>query len=46
MRIALIAFGTRGDIEPFLAVEQRLRAAGHEVVVAVPVDLAGFARQG
>jgi sterol 3beta-glucosyltransferase len=45
MRIALIAFGTRGDIEPFLAVEQRLRAAGHEVVVAVPVDLAGFARQ-
>jgi sterol 3beta-glucosyltransferase len=45
MRVALIAFGTRGDVEPFLALEQRLRAAGHDAVVAVPVDLADFARQ-
>jgi sterol 3beta-glucosyltransferase len=45
VRIALIAFGTRGDVEPFLAVEKRLRAAGHDVVVAVPVDLADFAAQ-
>ena len=45
MRIALIAFGTRGDVEPFLAVEKRLRAAGHQATVAVPADLAAFAGQ-
>jgi sterol 3beta-glucosyltransferase len=45
MRISMISFGTRGDLEPFLAVEQKLRTAGHDVVLTVPVDLADFARQ-
>ena len=31
MRIAIIASGSRGDIEPYLALGQGLQAAGHEV---------------
>ncbi len=34
MRLALMAFGTRGDITPFVALGIRLRAEGHEVVLA------------
>lgn len=34
MRILLIALGSDGDVEPLLALAQRLRAAGHSPVVA------------
>jgi sterol 3beta-glucosyltransferase len=33
MRILLLSLGTRGDIEPFVALGQRLRLAGHDVAV-------------
>ncbi|NOG49866.1 MAG: hypothetical protein HND48_10830 [Chloroflexi bacterium] len=33
MRINLIAFGTRGDVQPALAFACGLRDAGHEVVI-------------
>jgi len=31
MKASLIAFGTRGDVQPYVALAQRLRAAGHAV---------------
>jgi sterol 3beta-glucosyltransferase len=31
MRIAIIALGTRGDVQPYLALGKGLAAAGHEV---------------
>jgi UDP:flavonoid glycosyltransferase YjiC (YdhE family) len=31
MRVALVPFGTRGDIQPFLALGTALRARGHDV---------------
>ncbi len=34
MKVALIAVGSRGDVEPYLALGQRLVARGHQVRVA------------
>ena len=34
MKILLATFGTRGDVEPHLALALRLRDAGHEVAIA------------
>jgi UDP:flavonoid glycosyltransferase YjiC (YdhE family) len=39
MRIALLTYGTRGDVQPLVAVADRLRRAGHEAVLAAPVNL-------
>ncbi len=38
MKIMLFSLGTRGDIEPFLAIAQRLHARGDKVVCAFPVQ--------
>ena len=43
MKIVLAVYGTRGDIEPSLAVGCELVRRGHDVRVAVPPDLVGFA---
>ncbi len=40
MRIALAVEGTRGDVHPLLALGDRLRARGHEIVVCAPPDFA------
>lgn len=34
MRVALLALGSRGDVLPYLALSEGLRAAGHELAVA------------
>ena len=34
MRISLIAFGTRGDVQPYVALALGLQAAGHSVRIA------------
>lgn len=39
MRISMLAWGTRGDVEPFVALGQGLQRAGHEVSVAAATDL-------
>jgi UDP:flavonoid glycosyltransferase YjiC (YdhE family) len=44
MKIVLAVYGTRGDIEPSLAVGCELVRRGHDVRVAVPPDLVGFAK--
>jgi vancomycin aglycone glucosyltransferase len=38
MRIAIAVEGTRGDVHPMLALGDRLRARGHEIVVSAPPD--------
>src|ERR1700720_3056965 len=43
MKFAVAAHGSRGDIEPGAAVSLELRRRGHEVRMAVPPNLVGFA---
>ena len=38
-----MTLGTRGDVQPFLALAQRLQSAGHEAVVVAPHRFADFA---
>ena len=42
MRFVLVNYGTRGDVEPFVAVGQELLRRGHDVRMAVPNDSLGF----
>jgi UDP:flavonoid glycosyltransferase YjiC (YdhE family) len=43
MKFVLACHGTRGDVEPCAAVGRELLRRGHEVRMAVPPDLVGFA---
>ena len=43
MRFVLASWGSRGDIEPCVAVGRELLGRGHDVCLAVPPDLVGFA---
>ena len=43
MKFALACYGTRGDVEPSVAVGRELLRRGHDVCMAVPPDLVGFA---
>jgi UDP:flavonoid glycosyltransferase YjiC (YdhE family) len=43
MRFVLASYGTRGDIEPSVAVGRELLRRGHDVQMAVSPDLVGFA---
>ncbi len=36
MRIAILTLGTRGDVQPYIALALGLRAAGHDVVISGP----------
>ncbi|MFD0969108.1 glycosyltransferase [Plantactinospora endophytica] len=38
MRVLLTTVGSRGDVQPLLALAMRLRATGHEVRMCVPPD--------
>jgi UDP:flavonoid glycosyltransferase YjiC (YdhE family) len=42
MKFVLANYGTRGDVEPFVAVGQELLRRGHDVRMAVPNDSLGF----
>jgi UDP:flavonoid glycosyltransferase YjiC (YdhE family) len=42
MKFVLASDGSRGDVEPCLAVGRELLRRGHEVRVAVPPNLVGF----
>ncbi|HYO85862.1 MAG TPA: glycosyltransferase [Dermatophilaceae bacterium] len=39
MRIGLLTAGTRGDVQPFIALALALRARGHQVVLAAPAGM-------
>ena len=43
MKFVLASYGTRGDIEPSVVVGRELLRRGHDVRMAVPPDLVGFA---
>ena len=43
MKVLIMTLGTRGDVQPFLALARGLLAAGHEVVLTAPQRFAGFA---
>ncbi|WP_029110484.1 glycosyltransferase [Mycobacterium sp. URHD0025] len=43
MKLVLAAYGTRGDLEPSIAAGRELMRRGHDVRMAVPPDLVGFA---
>jgi UDP:flavonoid glycosyltransferase YjiC (YdhE family) len=43
MKFVLASYGTRGDVEPCVAVGRELRRRGHEVCTVVSPDLVGFA---
>ena len=43
MKFVLAFYGTRGDVEPGVAVGRELQRRGHDVRMAVPPDLVGFA---
>jgi UDP:flavonoid glycosyltransferase YjiC (YdhE family) len=36
MKIILLSIGTRGDMEPFLAIGELLKERGHQVICAFP----------
>src|SRR5580698_8683300 len=42
MKFVLAFYGTRGDVEPGVAVGRELLRRGHDVRIAVPPDLVGF----
>ena len=42
MRIALIAPGSRGDVEPYLALGKGLKQAGHAVRLVTHQNFEGF----
>jgi UDP:flavonoid glycosyltransferase YjiC (YdhE family) len=43
MKFVLACYGTRGDVEQSVAVGRELLRRGHDVRMAVPPDLVGFA---
>lgn len=44
MRVLLVAFGTRGDVQPLIALGRRLRESGHDPVIGAAPGFAGLAR--
>lgn len=42
MRYTILALGSRGDVQPYVALGLGLRSAGHDVVIAATVDYAGL----
>ena len=45
VKIILATFGSRGDVQPMLALSLALRSAGHEVLLAAPPEKAAWAAQ-
>jgi sterol 3beta-glucosyltransferase len=43
MKALLLTVGSQGDVQPFVALAVRLRAAGHEAVLAAPAVFSGLA---
>src|ERR1700755_957136 len=43
MKFAIACYGSRGDVEPGVAVGRELLRRGHDVCMAVSPDLVGFA---
>ena len=44
MRITVLAMGSRGDVQPFIAIAYRLQQTGYSVEVAANIDFEGLIR--
>ncbi|CAM2842385.1 glycosyltransferase [Saccharomonospora xinjiangensis] len=44
MKVLILTLGTRGDVQPFIALARGLRDAGHEAVIAAPHRFATLVR--
>lgn len=44
MKVVLACHGVRGDVEPSVVIGRELQRRGHQVGIAVPPNLVGFAR--
>ena len=42
MNIGIFTYGTRGDVQPYIALALGLMAKGHHVTIAAPENFAGF----
>ena len=42
MRVVILTIGTRGDVQPFVALARGLRAAGHDPLIVAPEAFAEF----
>jgi sterol 3beta-glucosyltransferase len=42
MKVAILTLGSRGDVQPYVALGAGLEAAGHEVILATGKGFAGF----
>ena len=40
MKVGIFTFGSRGDVQPYLALAVGLRQAGHDVFLCAPPDFA------
>ena len=45
MKITILTYGSRGDVQPFMALAVGLKKAGHEVILAGPHRFEGFVAQ-
>lgn len=45
MKITLLTYGSRGDVQPFLALALGLQQAGHQPTLAAPARFAAFIQQ-
>ncbi len=45
MKIVLATFGSRGDVQPMLALSLALQSAGHQVLLAAPPEKEAWVRQ-
>ncbi|WP_440899199.1 glycosyltransferase, partial [Actinosynnema sp.] len=45
MRTLIYAWGSRGDVQPYLALARALNRAGHDAVLAGPERFAGVAQE-
>lgn len=45
MRVAINTLGTRGDVQPYIALAIALTKAGHTVQIAAPVQFADMIRE-
>jgi UDP:flavonoid glycosyltransferase YjiC (YdhE family) len=45
LKIVLVTFGSRGDVQPMMALSLALKSAGHEVLLAAPPEKAAWAAE-
>ncbi len=42
MRVTIVTIGSRGDVQPFIALGKGLQRAGHSIVIATHEEFRGF----